>query len=76
MKTPLLADFLKCIFKVMVDVDPVIDDEWLNPSDGHVTQEGDEEEEVSHVSHGMYTIDRLIECQGEDTMLPLIGEIV
>ena len=64
-KVPLLTDLLQLVFKVMVDVDPVIDEDWLNPSDGHINQEGDDEEDVSFTSFGMYVIDRLIMCQGE-----------
>jgi hypothetical protein len=38
-KQPLLNDFLQEIMKLMVDIDPVIDEEWLNPADGHINQD-------------------------------------
>lgn len=71
--TELLKDILEQIFKLMIDIDSDIEQEWLSPKEGF-TQEGDEEED--HVAFGKTCVDRMVSSIGDGIMLPLIGTLV
>jgi hypothetical protein len=68
----MLKELLDMTFKLMIDIDEDIDEEWLNPKPGHSV----EEEEEDNVKFGQNVVDRLISSIGEDTLLPLIGQLV
>jgi hypothetical protein len=68
----MLQELLDMTFKLMIDIDEEIDQDWLNPKPGHSV----EEEEEDNVKFGQTCIDRLISCIGEELMLPLIGTLV
>jgi hypothetical protein len=68
----MLQELLDVTFKLMIDIDEDIEQEWLSPKPGHSV----EEEEEDNVKFGQTVVDRLISCIGEDTMLPLIGTLV
>jgi len=69
----LLKDILEQIFKLMIDIDSDIEQEWMKPKEGF-TQDGDEEED--HVAFGKTCVDRLVSSIGDKEMLPLIGTLV
>lgn len=69
----LLKDILESVFKLMIEIDSEIDQEWMRPKEGF-TQDGDEEED--HVSFGKNCVDRLVSSIGDGIMLPLIGTLV
>ena len=71
--TELLKDILEQVFKLMIEIDADIDQEWMRPKEGF-TQDGDEEED--NVSFGKNCVDRLVSCIGDGIMLPLIGTLV
>lgn len=56
----------------MIDIDDEVDADWLRPKDGHTV----EEEEENNVKVGQGCVDRLVSCIGDETMLPLIGQLV
>jgi hypothetical protein len=70
---PVLKDILENIFKLMIDIDQDIPQEWLSPKEGF-TQEGDEDDD--HVAFGKTCVDRMVSSVGDGIMLPLIGTLV
>jgi len=67
-----IKSILELVFKLMIDIDEEIDADWLCPKAGYCV----EEEEEDNVKFGQTCVDRLVSCIGEDTMLPLIGQLV
>lgn len=64
---------LDTVFKLMIDIDNEIDDTWGDPQDpAQVKEEVDEDTVV----FGKEVIDRLCSSIGEDTMLPLVCQLV
>jgi len=56
----------------MIDIDEEIDESWMNPKEGFLGEDEDED----NVAFGKTQIDRLIATIGDEIMLPLIGELV
>jgi len=71
--TEMLKDILEMIFRLMIDIDDDIPQDWLSPKEGF-TQDGDEEED--YVQFGQNCVDRLVSSIGDGVMLPLIGQLV
>lgn len=68
-----LKGMLDTTFKLMIDIDAEIDDTWGDPKDpAQVAEEVDEDPVV----FGKEVIDRLCSSVGEDTMLPLVCQLV
>ena len=62
---------LDLVFKLMIDIDPDIDESWLKPKEGFRADE--EEEEEDSVYFGKTCVDRLVSGVGEDLILPLLS---
>ena len=58
----------------MIDIDKDIDSSWLTPKEGFRADE--EEEEDDSVHFGKTCVDRLVSSVGEETMLPLLSQLV
>lgn len=69
-----LKTFLDLVFKLMIDIDEEIDDEWMNPKAGWKLEDSDEVEDS--VLFGKTVVNRLIKALGEDVMLPLLDTII
>jgi len=69
-----LKNLLDLIFKLMIDIDEDIDDDWKSPPEGY--RHDDEEQEEDAVNFGKTCIDRLVSSVGDETMLPLLGVLV
>jgi hypothetical protein len=68
-----LKGMLDTVFKLMIDIDSEIDENWGDPKDpAQVKEEVDEDTVV----FGKEVIDRLLSSIGEDTLLPLICILV
>jgi hypothetical protein len=65
---------LDVIFKLMIDIDPDIDESWLKPKEGFKADEEEEEDDAVHF--GKTCVDRLVSSIGEETMLPLLSQLV
>lgn len=68
-----LGRFLDTIFRLMIDIDEDIDDDWLQPKEGFRADEDEEEEDQVHF--GKNIIDRLVGAVGEKKMLPLLSAL-
>jgi hypothetical protein len=62
---------LETIFKIMIDIPEEIDEEWMSPSEGFAVEEDDD-----NIKFGQDCVDRLVDCLGEELMLPLMGQLV
>jgi hypothetical protein len=65
---------LDLIFKLMIDIDPDIDDSWLVPKEGFKSEEEEEEDDAVHF--GKTCVDRIVSSVGEDVILPLLSTLV
>ncbi len=70
----LLRRLLDLTFKLMIDIDADIDQEWMTPREGFKVSE--EEFEDDSVHFGKICVDRMVASVGEEKMLPLIGILV
>ena len=71
----LLKALIELIFKLMVDIDEAIEDEWLKPKEGF-NDGGQAEEGEDNVSFGKSSIDKVISAVGEAKCLPLLSGLV
>ena len=65
----LIKDVLEQIFKLMIDIDEEIGNDWMCPREGFAG----ENEEEDNVNFGKTAVDRLVAGVGDAQMLPLIG---
>ena len=65
---------LDLIFKLMIDIDPDVDEGWMRPKEGFRADEEEEEEDSVHF--GKTCVDRLVSSVGEEIMLPLLSQLV
>jgi len=72
--TELLKAILDLVFKLMIDIDEDIDESWLRPKEGFKADEEEEEEDSVHF--GKTCVDRLVSSVGEETILPLLSQLV
>ena len=71
----LLRQMIETIFKLMVDIEPEIEDEWLKPKEGfNDAGQGDEAED--NVNFGKSCIDKIISAVGEQKCLPILSSLV
>ena len=71
----LLNQLIELIFKLMIDIDQDIEDEWCKPKEGFKDQDdGDEGED--NVNFGKGCIDKIISAVGDEICLPLLSVIV
>ena len=66
-----LKALLDLIFKLMIDIDPDVDEGWMRPKEGFRADEEEEEEDSVHF--GKTCVDRLVSSVGEEIMLPLLS---
>ena len=73
----LLRQIIETIFKLMVDIEPEIDQEWLKPKEGfNDAGQGNDEEGEDNVNFGKSSIDKIISAVGEEKCLPLLSGLV
>ena len=65
---------LDLIFKLMIDIDPEIDAQWLTPKAGFRAEEDEEDDDSVHF--GKICVDRIVSSVGEDVILPLLSTLV
>ena len=65
---------LDLIFKLMIDIDPDIEESWMRPKEGYRADEEEEEEDSVHF--GKSCVDRIVSSVGEDIILPLLSTLV
>lgn len=70
----LLKMIIEIIFRLMIDIDTEIDEEWLKPKEGFKDNEEDGEED--NVNFGKGCIDKIISAVGDEICLPLLSVIV
>lgn len=71
----LLRSMIELIFKLMVDIDENIDEEWLKPKEGF-NDSGQADEGEDNVNFGKSSIDKIISAVGEAKCLPLLSSLV
>ena len=71
----LLKNMIELIFKLMVDIDADIEDEWLRPKEGF-NDSGQADEGEDNVNFGKSSIDKIISAVGESKCLPLLSGLV
>lgn len=71
----LLRQLIETIFKLMVDIEPEIEPEWLRPREGF-NDAGQGEEAEDNVNFGKSCIDKIISAVGETKCLPLLSGLV
>ena len=71
----LLKQLIELIFKLMIDIDSDIEDEWCKPKEGFKDQEDGEDGE-DNVNFGKGCIDKIISAVGDEICLPLLSVIV
>lgn len=69
-----MKQLLDLIFKLMIDIDEDIDEDWMKPKEGFRVDE--EEEEEDSVAFGKTCVDRLVSSIGDEIMLPLLSTLV
>jgi hypothetical protein len=73
----LLRELFELIFKLMVDIEPEIEQSWLKPKEGFKDGQGEDDEEgEDNVNFGKSSIDKLISAIGDEVCLPIISAIV
>lgn len=72
--TDLLKMIIEIIFRLMIDIDSEIEEEWLKPKEGYKDNEDDGEED--NVNFGKGCIDKIISAVGDEICLPLLSVIV
>lgn len=70
----ILMALLDLIFKLMIDIDADIDEQWLKPKEGFRTEEEEEDEDAVHF--GKTCVDRIVSSVGEELILPLLSKLV
>ena len=71
----LLKQLIELIFKLMIDIDADIEDEWCRPKEGFKDQDDGEDGE-DNVNFGKGCIDKIISAVGDEICLPLLSVIV
>lgn len=71
----LLKQLIELIFKLMIDIDESIEEEWMRPKEGF-NDSGQAEEGEDNVNFGKSCIDKIISAVGEQKCLPLLSAIV
>jgi len=71
----LLKQLIELIFKLMIDIDESIEDEWMKPKEGF-NDSGQAEEGEDNVNFGKSCIDKIISAVGEQKCLPILSSIV
>jgi importin-5 len=71
--TELLKMIIELIFRLMIDIDTEIEEDWLRPKEGFKDNEEDEED---NVNFGKGCIDKIISAVGDEICLPLLSIIV
>ncbi len=70
----MLQTLLEKVFKLMIDIDDDIDEDWLRPKEGYQVDKDGEEED--NVNFGKTCVDRLVAAIGDEKMLPMLADIV
>ena len=73
--TVTLKKLFELIFRLMVDIDQEIDQEWLRPKEGFRDGEAGEDGE-DNVDFGKGCIDKIISAVGDEMALPILSGIV
>jgi importin-5 len=71
----LLKQMIELIFKLMVDIDSTIEDDWMRPKEGF-NDSGNNDEGEDNVNFGKSCIDKIISAVGEQKCLPILSQIV
>lgn len=74
--TELLKNLIEIIFKLMIDIEPDIEEEWMKPKEGFKDDLNDLEEGEDNVNFGKGCIDKIISAVGDEICLPLLSQIV
>ena len=73
----LLKNLIETIFKLMIDIDNEITDDWLKPKEGFKDKENvDDMDCEDNVDFGKGCIDKIISAVGDTICLPLMSTIV
>jgi hypothetical protein len=70
----LLKMIIEIVFRLMIDIDSEIEEDWLKPKEGFKDNEDDGEED--NVNFGKGCIDKIISAVGDEICLPLLSVIV
>jgi len=70
--TTLLQQLIEVVFKLMLDVDEDIEQEWLKPKEGF-KENNDADDGEDNVSFGKGCIDKIISAVGDEICLPLLS---
>jgi hypothetical protein len=65
---------IEIVFRLMIDIDSEIEEDWLKPKEGFKDNEDDGEED--NVNFGKGCIDKIISAVGDEICLPLLSVIV
>lgn len=63
------------IFKHMIEIDENITEQWMKPPEGF-NEDIEEDSDFETTRFGMNAIDRLIDCLGDEKVLPILSETV
>lgn len=74
--TALLKEVFELVFKLMIDIDPEIDAEWLRPKEGFKDDNDGDGEGEDNVNFGKGCIDKIISAVGDELCLPILSGIV
>jgi hypothetical protein len=66
---------IELIFKLMVDIEDTVEEDWLRPKEGF-NDGGQGEDGEDNVSFGKSSIDKIISAVGESKCLPLLSSLV
>lgn len=74
--TALLKEIFELVFKLMIDIDPEIDADWLKPKEGFKDDNDGDDEGEDNVNFGKGCIDKIISAVGDELCLPILSGIV
>lgn len=72
----LLTNLIETIFKLMIDIDDEITEEWMKPKEGFKDKDDEDCNGEDNVDFGKGCIDKIISAVGDAICLPLMSKIV
>jgi len=67
-------ELIQIIFKLMIDIDADIEEEWFRPKEGF--KENNDEDGEDNVNFGKSCIDKVISAVGDEICLPKLSQCV
>jgi len=67
----LLKMIIELVFRLMIDIDTDIEEDWLRPKEGF--KDNEDEDDEDNVNFGKGCIDKIISAVGDEICLPLLS---